>query len=37
MKITRMQGDEFSNEQNIMTSIKWNCRDITAIIFLGNV
>jgi hypothetical protein len=37
MKITQMQGDEFSNEENIMTSIKWNGRDITAIIFLGNV
>lgn len=35
--ITRMQGDEFSNEHNITTSIKWNDCDITAIISLGNV
>lgn len=37
MKITGMKGDEFSNEQNIITSIKWNVSDVTAIIFLGNM
>lgn len=37
MKITGMYGDEFSNEQNVVTPIKWNVGDVTAIMFLGNV